>query len=164
MKKMSAYYKMRVSETMEFIKKRYPSINSGGCGIFANDLGVILSNEGYKVEYVFVCRDSVWKEKIDIMIDNKNIDTLMSGSVDWLHILTVVNGYVIDSEGMKTYNQYHRSGIYNTNIRFSKPFGKDILDALNSPTYAHNWNKTFDIDLVKPIQKDLQTNLVLSNV
>ena len=160
--KLTSDYKLNISETMKLINKQYPTINSGGCGAFAGSLGSILAKLGHKVEYVFVCRNYVWKDKINIMIDNENVPELMSGNTDWMHILTVVDNYVIDVNGIQTYRQYVNMRIYNDMMRFSKPFGCKMLNKINSNAYSHKWNRMFDMELIKPIKKELNVNLELS--
>jgi len=161
MKELTTELKSIVSETMKLILKEFPTINNGGCGVLANGLGDMFINLGYKVEYVFVCRDSSWKKKIDRMIDDVNIPELMGGA-DWMHILTLVDGHVIDTNGVKTFREYHELGTYNPKMRFSHPFSGDILNGMNSSEYKEVWNNMFNMDLSTTIKTELNNNLQLS--
>jgi len=156
MNNLTKSFKTKLDKTMKKLDKLYNTINCGGCGIFASELGNVLKQKGLNVKYLLVLK---YKPHVEIAQryarENKILDL---NNLHWGHVMVLVDKKLVDSEGVfNKLNERFKSG--------RKYYGVELpevtLNEWLTPKYESNWNRTFDRGkLVPKIKKELIKNLV----
>lgn len=153
MKQLTTDFKTKLDKVMKKIDKTYVTLNYGGCGAFAKELGDIIKKKGFEVKYLLVISR---KDEIKESIRNNNSGKI-SGfrGTSWCHIMLIVNGKLVDSEGV--FNRLNeRFGGKKYGIKLSE----NVLETWLGEDYYRDWNPTFNREKFIPqIKKNLEKYL-----
>jgi len=145
-------HKEKLEKALTKLNNTYATINCGGCGHFAKELGEVLKTKGYKVKYVLLLLNKSEVEYANKCIKKNEIDIL--NELSWAHVMVKTNGKLIDSEGIHNNLLVYKKRCYAVTLP------ELFLSTWLTPQYDHNWNSTFDRGIVPKIKKVLQKSLV----
>jgi hypothetical protein len=152
----------KLETTLKKLKRTYNTINCGGCGYFAKELGDILKNKGYEVKYVLLMRMESHIEPTNKAIKQNKIDKV--NELSWCHVMLNVEDKLIDVDGLVRSEYDEAKKVYIKNNVYSKYYGVTLPEKTLSkwlmPKYDSHWNYMFDRSIVPKIRKELQKSLV----
>ena len=149
-----------LTQKLQDILNAYPTINKGGCGLFAKELGMILQDKGYKVEVIILFAYRHCREDGNNFISNNQLTKLYESYYSWTHVMLLVNGkYYIDSSGVyKDFKGWLDANRVIHRHR-SRPFDLGFLNEFISDDYADKWASQFDRGLMGEIKNKLKKSL-----
>lgn len=157
MSKLTTKFKVKLENTMNKLNKAYRTINHGGCGVFAKELGEVLKTKGYKVKYLLV----FWNYTALSMYvsTNKPNSVRELNRLNWGHIMVLVDGKLIDTDGV--FNKLNEKfPIIRNGRKYAVSLDESVLNEWLGDDYRYNWNDTFDRERLEPlIKKDLIKHL-----
>jgi hypothetical protein len=160
MKKFNKNLKIVLETTLNLVTKKVPSLNNGGCGVFALLLGEKLEAMGFLVEYCYVLRYKKDNKYIDNAVYNNDVFDINYAS--WCHVVLKVNNrYFIDSGGIFL----RKRDIVATAT--ASPYGGISTPTPKEMVETHvsiecEWNNEFNRKKEKPkIEKLLNEHLVI---
>ena len=159
---MNILQKFRLQKTLKKLNTIYNTINYGGCGYFAKELGNVLKTKGYEVKYVLLLSNEDEVDYANKCI-NKNKINILNG-LSWAHVMVNVEDKLIDVEGLFDVKYDEKKKVYLRTKGYSKYYGitlpETLLHTWLTPQYDKNWNPTFDRKIVPKMRKELQKSLV----
>lgn len=142
----------RLQSALEVVNETFPTINRGGCGVFAVMIHDTLAEMGIPSEFHMIC---AWKSDVDKLEGKTDIEGLMS--IAWEHVVVSVDNYLIDSSGIYTgWDEFAKETKWGRGL-LSKPLVKEMVGLHVEET--RYWNPTFDRDLVPQIEENF-TNAI----
>lgn len=155
---MNILQKIRLKKTLKKLNTTYNTINSGGCGYFAKELGDVLKTKGYKIKYVLLLSNEDDVDYANKSIKNNQIKIL--NGLSWAHVMVNIEDKLIDVEGVCEANYDKKNEIYTKDRYVGITLPETLLHTWLTPKYDSNWNPRFDRDIVPKIRKELQKSLV----
>lgn len=147
-------HKKKLEKTLTKLNKTYNTINCGGCGYFAKELGSVLKTKGYEVKYVLLLSDEDEVEYANKCIKKNEINIL--NGLSWAHVMVNVEDKLIDVEGLFDANFDKKNNVYKKDRYIGITLPESLLHTWLTPKYDKNWNPYFDRGIVPKIKKELQ--------
>ena len=129
-------------ECVKTINDEIPTINQGGCGIFAEKLYNILDKMGLNPTVVFITRyTGDWREWLGYDLNDKGV-SIRNGMLDpFCHVMVKVDGYYLDSSGI-----YDRLAEHPMNCVVGSSFTPEFdlgIEALRDILKLDIWNDNY---------------------
>jgi hypothetical protein len=156
--------KAKLEKTLNKLKETYKTINYGGCGYLAKELGDILKTKGCEVKYVLLLRSEDHIAPANKRIKQNRIDGL--NMLDWAHVMLNVEDKLIDVDGLCEAEYDKSKKVFIKKNTYTKYYGVELPEQTLSewlmPEYDSHWNYAFDRKIVPKMRKVLQKNLLVS--
>lgn len=136
------------------VKEKFPTINWGGCGVFANLLATELDKLGVKYKIIWIGDDSKHKKDIKRIFKDKGNDVCLldfNNEFIWVsHIMIKIGRKFIDASGIyenfKTTEWNHREVICEIT--------KKELELISLSN--HGWNCSFNRTQIPKVERELK--------
>jgi hypothetical protein len=148
----------RLKYALDLINNNYPTINSGGCGVFAVMIHDQLEKMGIKSEFHMLCRDSETAERVMEVTDNLEFRWM-----NWGHVIVSVGEYYIDSTGIyPSYDEYLNANYQWVEWDYEYISGHLNKDLIRLHADSTHWNPTFDRELIPTIKQEFTSAVKLT--
>jgi hypothetical protein len=148
-------------ESLKIVGERIPSINFGGCGVFALELSKVLTEKNIKHHILFMGNSYINDNPCNpsnslLKKQNKPLAFLNDKNIFLAHVVVIVDNKII-IDGCGCYIEFNEVPFSHCRLKFK--IEQSVLEAMVNE--SNRWNPSYDRENNKLVQKLIKENLVI---